>query len=525
MVRHRALAGLAAVCLLVAACSGDDTADGDVADPTDGPTTTAAEAPPTTVAEDPELAEVPCWWTDEEQAQLPDDVTVTCSTLDVPADRTDAESPTITLAVARLHHADGDADAEPIVSLHGGPGGDALVSPPTGLAGLDILAERDVVTFDQRGVGRTLPSLNCPEKEEAVLDALGAPAPFAEELEANRAAVRACYDRLVGEGIDLDDYDTLASVADMESLRTALGTETWDVWGVSYGTRLGLAYAREHPDRVRSLLIDSVYGPELGGVDRTVALPQGAIDRLVAACADDEACATAVGDLGEVIDEAVAALDADPEELTATVVVGGEEVERDFAITGTDMRAGLFAALYDSDLIPVLPTVASQLASGERGIVPTFLDVGVPRLVDLSEGAFYSVECADGGRDLAGPEAEAALADVDSDALVALNSAQVFCRDWEVEHLPETFNEQVVADVPTLVFGGTLDPITPYADSQAQAEAMPDARFVTVPNAGHGVGGFDDCTREARTTFWRDPAAELPACTGSIEGVHFDVGG
>ena len=61
------------------------------------------------------------------------------------------------------------------------------------------------------------------------------------------------------------------------------------------------------------------------------------------------------------------------------------------------------------------------------------------------------------------------------DALVALASAQVFCPDWPVEHVPASFNEQVVVDVPTLVFAGTLDPITPYLESKAQAEAMPDA--------------------------------------------------
>lgn len=517
---RRSLVALVVLAVLASGCSGgdDDAADG-------GSTTTAADSPPSTVAEDPQFAEEPCWWEEADLADVPDEVTITCGTVEVPADRTDTEGGTVTLAVARIHHAEGDAEAEPVVYLHGGPGGDALVSPPVGLAGNDALAERDIITFDQRGVGRSLPSLNCPEKEEAILDALGTADDFPAEHAVNRDAVRACYDRLVGEGIDLDDYDTLASVADMESLRLAFGLEQWNVWGVSYGTRLGLAYARVHPDQVRSLVIDSVYAPEVGGVERTKGLPQGALDRLVDACAEDEACDTAIGDLGQALTDAVASFDADPAEHTGPVTVGGEEVERDFLLTGTDVRAGLFAALYDSELISSLPGVVAALANGDRGIIPTFIDLGVPRLLDLSEGAFYSVECADSGRLLEGEDAEAELAQVDEDALIALNSAQVFCQDWEVEFLPESFNEQVTVDVPTLVFGGTLDPITPYADSEAQAEAMPDARFVTVPNAGHGVGGFDECTREARTGFFSDPAADLPACVTDIEGVTFAVGG
>ncbi|HMJ76355.1 MAG TPA: alpha/beta hydrolase, partial [Iamia sp.] len=247
--------------------------------------------------------------------------------------------------------------------------------------------------------------------------------------------------------------------------------------------------------------------------------------RLVEACAAEEACAGAYGDLATVLDEATAAMDTDPEELTATVDLGGEEVERDFVLTGSDVRAGLFAALYDSELIPLLPSVIAAVASGDRSIVPQFVDVGVPRLLDLSEGAFYSVDCADSGRALEGTDVEAELAEATEDALIALNAAQVFCADWPVEHVPEAFNEQVTVDVPTLVYGGTLDPITPFAHSEAQAEVMPDARFVAVPNAGHGAAGTDDCTKSARDGFWRDPAADLPACLDDLVAPPFVVGG
>lgn len=521
-----------AVAVLLAACSSgsaDDGADGadgrdDATEPAAADETapveeTAPSLPPVAASE---LVEQECWWPLPDDA--PEGVTATCGTVAVPSDPSDPSSAPVTLAVARFHGG-GDPAAEPVLYLHGGPGGDILGEAPGGILGLDILDQRDVITFDQRGTGRSTPSLDCPEKEEAILDALAAPGTWEDEHAVNQEAVRACHRRLTeDEGIDLDQYDTPTSVRDVEVLRETFGVEAWNVWGVSYGTRLGLDYARTHPDRVRSLLIDSVYAPEAGGVERTRALPQGALDRLVAACAAEAACTAAHGDLGPALVEATAAMDADPEELTATVTVGGEEVERSFALTGTDIRAGLFAALYESELIPVLPSVVTAVAAGDRGIIPQFVDVGVPRLLDLSEGAFYSVECADSGRSLEGADVEAELAAAPEDALIALNSAQVFCADWPVEHVPETFAETVTADVPTLVFGGTLDPITPYADSEAQAGAMPDARLVTVPNAGHGVAGTDDCTRSARDGFWRDPAAALPACLEQLAAPAF-VGG
>jgi pimeloyl-ACP methyl ester carboxylesterase len=502
--RHGALVLVAVVALALAACSGGD--DDDSAPPSIGPS---------------DFETVDCWWNDE-YSTVPEEVTVACGTIDVPSVPGDADSEPITLAVARLHRSGAPADAEPIVYLHGGPGDSSLASSPDELVVLPTLRERDIILWDQRGAGRSTPSLNCPEKEDAILDAVATIDPAADELARNREAVQACHQRLIDSGIDLDQYNTLASVADLEVLRETFGFERWNLWGVSYGTRLGLAYARAHPEHVRSLVIDSVYPPEVGGVDRARGLTDAALQRLYDACAADPGCAGAYGDLEPLLDQAVADLDRQPEELTRTVEVAGELEERSFAITGDDVRAGVFVAMYRTDLIPSLPSIIASLARGDRSIIPAFIDNGIPNLVNPSEGDFISVDCADSGRLLgdAGTELGQAAGD---DALVALASAQVFCPDWPVEHVPEAFNEQVVVDVPTLVFGGTLDPITPSRDSKAQAEAMPDARYVEVPNGGHSVATFDDCTKQARADFWTDPSSEPPDCVSTLAARPFVV--
>ena len=527
-------AGMAALAMAVAlvagACSSSDSdsASGSTTTQAKKATSTTETTAPVVVKETPKLTPTDCWWpipTETSDGKPLTGVTITCGTVEVPADRTDAKTKMITIPVARIHKTGAPADAVPTVYLHGGPGGDALVTAPTGLMGLDSLAERDVITYDQRGSGRSTPSLNCPEKEEATLDALSAQKPWSEELATNRKAVQACWDRLSGQGIDLSDYNTPNSVADMETIRAAYGVDTWNVWGASYGTRLGLAYAREHPEQVRSLLIDSVYSPDVGGVERSQSLPVGAIDRLVEACDAQASCKAAYGDLQEKLDKAIAAFDAKPESVTGTVEVDGKEQTRTLQLTGPDVLAGMFAALYDSTIIPSLPGVISGLAAGDRSIIPAFVSTGVPRLLDLSEGAFYSTECADSGRLLDEKKAAAALKDPGDLSLVALGTAETFCQDWPVTHVPASFNEPVTVDVPTLVYGGTLDPITPYEESKAQADRMPDARFVSVPSSGHGAAKFDECTQAARDVFWNDPKAKLPMCTEAIEGNEFTVGG
>lgn len=509
---------MVAVALAAASCSsggsegaGTTTTTGATTSP--GSTSGGAKA---AVVEPSMFVENDCWW--PRAADLPADLTITCGTIDVPANRTDNTAGPLHLAVARVHRKAADPKAPPIVNLHGGPGSDSLSTAPTAASlPLDALKERDLILYDQRGAGRSTPSLNCPEKEKATLAALGTADPWSVEFAANEAAAVACKKRLVGEGIDLADYNTPASVDDLETIRKVFHIDTWNVAGRSYGTRLGLAYARAHPKTIRTLLIDSVYPPEVGGVARNTALPSEAFGRLSQACDAQPACRAANGNVEEQLAKAVASFDADPETITGTVTVDGKDITQSYTLTGGDLRGGIFAALYQNDLVPQLPSVIAALARGDRSIVPAFLSTGVPGLLQMSEGVFFSFECADSERNYEKAGLEAMRKDPGGDELYALGTAEPFCRAWDVPEVPGGFNQAVTAEVATLVFGGTLDPITPYTESKAQADRMPNARFVAVPGGGHGDAAFDDCTKSARDGFWHDPKAKLPACLDALK--------
>lgn len=516
MTTTRRLIGSAVVALALAAAGCTSGGDEDAAE-AEGDTSTTTTTTAAPFVEDPTFVPGECWW---DTSGMGAAIETTCGTVKVPADRSDADSTMISLPVARIHDVAADPSAAPVLLLHGGPGGSLLDSYPAATAAAPWLTERDAVLWDQRGSGRSEPSLNCPEKEIAAVEALGAADPFEDELEADLAAAQECHDRLVDAGIDLDDYDTPASVADIESIRQALGVEQWNLVGASYGTRLGLAYAREHADRVRTLTIDSVYPTQIGGAQRALDTPDDAFDRLIEACAEDPACDEAHPDLGATLERAVAELDERPDVLTSTVEVAGETSERTFELTGADLRSGMFAGMYDSELIPLIPGIISSIAEGDRSILPTYISMAMPRIVGLSEGAFFAIDCADSGRQLDGASSEE-IAGQGETSLFSFISSQLHCETWDVEFVPESFEEPALPDVPTLVFAGTLDPITPYDDSVEQAEAMPNARFVGVPRGGHGVRSFDGCTTEAFLGFLADPEAPLPACTESIEPLPF----
>src|SRR3569623_1449476 len=100
----------------------------------------------------------------------------------------------------------------PVVILHGGPGGGMTAEEPR----MFDPSRYDVLTFDQRGCGKSRP--------------------FAS----------------------LDDNTTWDLVADFEQLRVMLGHERWQVFGGSWGSSLALANAETHPERVTGLSLRGV---------------------------------------------------------------------------------------------------------------------------------------------------------------------------------------------------------------------------------------------------------------------------
>jgi len=58
---------------------------------------------------------------------------------------------------------------------------------------------------------------------------------------------------------DLTDNTTWHVVADIETIREKLGIERWVVFGGSWGSTLGLAYAQTHPERVLGLVLRGIF--------------------------------------------------------------------------------------------------------------------------------------------------------------------------------------------------------------------------------------------------------------------------
>ncbi|MFN8017482.1 MAG: alpha/beta hydrolase [Acidimicrobiales bacterium] len=509
-VRGRFGVVIGVLAVVASACSSSGSSGG-------APTTTKASETSTTAAPTrtahyddtakrwptPTFVEGPC------PMPLDDvEVQVTCGTVQVPENRLDPKSKTIELAVARLHSRSATPKADPVVQLEGGPGFPSLVDV-AGYAKSKILDERDYIIWDQRGTGSSTPNLDCTETNDAIWGIFATT--DSSEVEGKRIedSLERCRDRLRADGVDLSGYDTTQNAADLADLRVALGIDEWNLRGVSYGSALAIETVRNHPEGVRSVLLDSVVPPDgpFGGVDRGKSGLR-AYRELYAACAAQPSCEEKYGDLEQLFREAAAKLDAEP--YRNTVVNPATGKPSPVAITGQDLWAGLFNALYDETLIPALPGVAQAIVDGNAGVIDQVAKSGIPFVADQVEGMTASVDCADRERIL-DPKVVAPFLEAHPEmgALVRLSVPETGCERWGVDPQPTAFNTLLRSDVdvPILMMEGRFDPITPPAGTERVAKALgvPVLRF---PNAGHGAVSSSDCARDIYLAFLDDPKAE-----------------
>ncbi len=206
---------------------------------------------------------------------------VTCGYLTVPEDRAQPDGNTVELAVAIIAARSANPDPIPVIYLEGGPGDAPLIDTDTFLT-YPVVEDHTLILFDQRGTGFSQPSLNCPELEGD---------------SSSDDPVQACHDRLQSEGVNLQMYNSAASAADVNDLAAALGYDKVNLWGISYGTKLGLTVLRDYPEIVQSAVLDSVYAPEVDDLQIQSSGVTGSLNELFSRCAADAACSDAYPNL------------------------------------------------------------------------------------------------------------------------------------------------------------------------------------------------------------------------------------
>ncbi|MGB1253047.1 MAG: alpha/beta hydrolase, partial [Candidatus Promineifilaceae bacterium] len=418
-----------------------------------------------------------------------------CGTIRVTETRDPAfadEDNSITLAYAVMKSSSATPAADPLVYLEGGPGGDTMTTVDWFLADYMsvFLAERDVIFFSHRGSAGATPHLDCAPLTDIDYQYLDQPAEANDAYDAAfREAIFGCRDELIAEGANLASYNSAESAADVKDLLTALGYEQASFYGASYGTRLAQTIMRDHPQIVRSAIIDAVVPLDKTFEPSVITSMDRAFEHLFAACTQDSACNAIYPDLRGVFYSTVDLLNETP-----VLVEGASDrytgVSRDVMVNGDMLMNGLFGALYADFQLPELPKAIYDAQAGdyELFIDEAFYNIFSGELL-FSEIQHLTTVCyedvafdtqADFDAAAATVEPRIASFNLDSDSYYSV------CADVIDRTAAPLENEAVLSDIPTLILSGAFDPITPPAYGAAVAANLSNSTHLTFSMLSHG---------------------------------------
>jgi pimeloyl-ACP methyl ester carboxylesterase len=377
----------------------------------------------------------------------------------------------------------------------GGPGGSSVETAPVFTDGsLAMLRDRhDILLVDNRGTGKSA-AQQCdfaPPAQRAL---------YFMQLWPD-TLVKACRDRLAANA-DLSLYSTAVAADDLDDVRAALGYPKLALFGGSYGTRFALVYARQHPDRVESIVLEGVAPPHYYILPLPMAAgAQASMDNLIAACSADATCAKSFPSFGAHFAAVARRFDAGPVAVPLQRAAKGRQTVR---LSKEVFAETLRHALY-SDNSAQIPVVVERAYHGNYAALSSLVDQMAQQFAgELSSGLNLSVTCAEDIPFITEDEVVRTSSNsFEGDARV--RAQQRACRIWNVKPVPKSFADPVTSDLPIFMISGSDDPATPPSYAKQALASLPNARLMLVRGASH-QSDYPPCVFQAVASFVRSPS-------------------
>jgi len=398
-----------------------------------------------------------------------------CTRLQVPENHAEPKGRQLSLAMAWLP-ASGEAEPDPLFMLAGGPGQGARESFPS-IAGAftEARKNRHIILLDQRGTGDSNPlkCLNEKGQNDYADDETSA--------EAAAAFAQRCADSFAGKN-DVRQFTSMDAIDDLDLARKALGAETINLVGISYGTRVAQLYAKKYPAQTRTITIDGVAPLDVVLGQEHAKNLETSLDLQFKRCSEQPDCLAKVGDPRVQLQQLLTTLKRSGVPVSYRDATTGEWKQGEFTAGHLAMLTRLLA--YQPMAASLLPHAFSE---ANKGRVESLMAVSEMVSKDITDqimhGMQLSVMCSeDAGDYVNDPE--------DAQRLLGtglVDFMKIQCAVWPHKARPADFRTPLNTAVPALVLSGEFDPVTPPRYGDMVAKHLSKAKHIVAKGQGHNV--------------------------------------
>jgi pimeloyl-ACP methyl ester carboxylesterase len=401
-------------------------------------------------------------------------------------------------------------DLRPLLYVTGGPG-EATI-PHDGNIGSwvqwlqDLDLDRDLVLFDFLGTGHSYPASICPKFAQVGPQVLATSLSADGETEIYDRIAKDCYQELIAKKVDLSKLTLPYTIKYVSQLLTVLPEVGWDIYGLSYGTRIVLEIMRQPPPNIRTVVLDSVLPPDVDMYRMTPRLWNDALHNLFDSCNTDAVCKQQFPDLESEFYALLKKLESQPLQYRVTDDETGKPVA--VMVNGQRLLTLVYLSMYRWDFIQQLPSALWAAKDGNpiplRPMVEHLTHYYMEKAFTFNDVVFISAACAERRHGIT-KETMAKEASVYPQLHEYLRHTWNYdaCEYWSVPGVGDKSFQPVRSQLPALLLAGELDPVTPSIWAKHVHSTLGNSFLFVAPGIGHGVVYSDKCAMMATQTFLR----------------------
>jgi len=414
---------------------------------------------------------------------------VDCGTMVVEETRGAHNGRVVELPVVIVHATVPDKKPDPVIFLHGGPGGSVVGSVPYRLRRKPdlVTSDRDWIFLDQRGTGGSKPSLDCGE---APLSDAGVTS------DAGVAVLQACGKGFQAQGIDLSQYNSAVIAKDIRDLRAALGIKTYNIYSGSYGTRVAMAIMQHDPADLRAAVLNSTWPPEASATGPLGPLVSREVRQVLGYCAKDPVCNGKYPNIEARLDGRMT------DWLKTPATQDGK------TYTADEMGAFLLDEIYGDEGARRLPSTIDKVLKGNYHVMDGFIQ----RQAGYTEGQFFTTLCSE-EFPFESPDKVEDGGSKDPIAMAVARDARRFfpvCDAFPTGKPDPVENQPLTSDIPTLMLSADIDAGCPAELSDAAVKRLSHGKNYVFPNRMHTIQG-SACAHQMVAEFLETANADVKA--------------